>query len=286
MSKQHILLAAALSILLSGAGPPAAAQPAEPVSSSTLASAAGTLRITGSSTLAPLIADLAQRFQGRWPGVAITVEAGGSNRGIADVRAGKADIGMASRALKPEEQDDLFAISIARDAVAFVTHRDNRVRAITRAQAAAIYQGRVTRWTALGGEDAPIKAVSRPPTHSSLEIVADYLGLRPEQIKAQVVAGDNADVLLAVLDDPHTLAFVSLGAAVDLAGQGIPIAPLIIDGVPATITALRTGRYPLARTLNLLTRQVPNGIARAFIEFVRAPGQRGFIEDKDFVPYE
>jgi ABC-type phosphate transport system substrate-binding protein len=183
MTKQRWFpVAAALGVLLAGAERLVAGPPDDPAAPQLAAVPAGeTLRITGSSTLAPLIADLAQQFQAKRPGVTISVEAGGSNRGIADVRSGLADIGMASRALKPEERDDLFAITIARDAVAFVVHRDNRVRAITRAQAAAIYEGRVTRWTALGGKDAPINAVSRPPSHSSLEIVADYLGLKSQR---------------------------------------------------------------------------------------------------------
>lgn len=39
-------------------------------------------------------------------------------------RAGKADIGMASRELTPRESA-LFAILIARDGVVFVVHKDN-----------------------------------------------------------------------------------------------------------------------------------------------------------------
>jgi len=287
MSKRHLLVALALAVLVPSAAPSATAQSPEPASRQpTEAQGNDTLRITGSSTLAPLIAELAQRFQATRPGVHITVQAGGSNHGIADALAGRADIGMSSRGLKPEEQNDLFAITIGRDAVAFVVHRDNRVRAITRAQVAAILQGRVTSWKALGGKDAPIKVVSRPPSHSSLEIVADYAGLKPEEIKAAIVAGDNAEVLAAVLDHPDALAFVSLGAALDLVQHGMPIALLAVDGVPATSAALRAGRYPLSRTLNLVTRQVPTGLARSFIEYVCAPSQRGFIEDKDFVPYQ
>ena len=52
----------------------------------------GKLLITGSSTMAPMVEELGKRFRTRHPGVVITVEAGGSGRGVADAIGGKADI--------------------------------------------------------------------------------------------------------------------------------------------------------------------------------------------------
>lgn len=60
------------------------------------------LRISGSSTLAPLVTELAKRFRALNPNVRIVVEAGGSGRGVADARSGKSDIGMVSRTLKAD----------------------------------------------------------------------------------------------------------------------------------------------------------------------------------------
>lgn len=69
--------------------------------------------------MAPMISELALRFQEIHPHVRISVANDGSARGIADAIAGKADIDRVSRALKPDEQKDLFAVMIARDGVAF-----------------------------------------------------------------------------------------------------------------------------------------------------------------------
>ncbi len=57
------------------------------------------LVITGSSTIAPLMAELAERFEAQ-TGIQVDVQSGGSGRGISDVRQGLADFGMVSRALK------------------------------------------------------------------------------------------------------------------------------------------------------------------------------------------
>ena len=75
---------------------------------------AGKLVITGSSTMAPLVSEIAQRFTKLHPGVEVEVRSGGSGKGISDLHAGASSIAMASRPLLDAERD-LFAVPIARD---------------------------------------------------------------------------------------------------------------------------------------------------------------------------
>ena len=74
----------------------------------------GKLVLTGSSTVAPLAAEIGKSFEAEHSGVRIDVQSGGSSRGITDARKGLANIGMVSRALK-EDEKDLQAFTIARD---------------------------------------------------------------------------------------------------------------------------------------------------------------------------
>lgn len=286
MNPPHAVVTLALSTMLLAAATAATAQPPQPASKlAATQPVAGKLVITGSSTMAPLIVDLARSFQAG-NAVAINVESGGSSRGVEDTLAGKADIGMVSRNLKPHEKADLYAITIARDGIAFVVHRDNSVRTITREQIVAILDGRVTNWRGLGGKNAPIHLVTRKSGHSSIELVSEYSGLRVEDIKAQSVAGDNSEARQAVLDNPNAIAFFSFGFAIDSVQQGMPIALLAVDGVTATLGELRADRFPLGRPLNLVTKNVPTGAALAFIQYVKSPAQRAVIEEMDFVPYQ
>ena len=82
-----------------------------------------TLTVTGSSTIAPLMAELAERYETE-TGIQVDVQSGGSGRGMGDVRQGLADLGMVSRALKADEQD-LDGHLIGRDGIAIIVHRDN-----------------------------------------------------------------------------------------------------------------------------------------------------------------
>lgn len=244
----------------------------------------GKLLITGSSTMAPLVAEMGKRFRARHPGVVITVEAGGSGRGVADALEGRSDIGMASRELSPKEKA-LFAIPIARDGLAFVVHRDNPVGGLSRAQLLAVFTGRTTDWKALGGRAAPIEAVSRKPGHSSLDIISSYFDIAPEAIKAAHVMGDNAEVLRVVAANRNAIGFLSTAAVDDAVQKGMLLKPLLLDGLTPGVGSVRDGTWPLARPLNLLTRRVPAGAAKAFIEFALSPAVREMIVEHDFVPY-
>lgn len=242
------------------------------------------LTLTGSSTLAPLAKELAKRFAAANPGVEFVVEGGGSSRGAADALAGRADIGMVSRALHADEKA-LFAFTIARDGIALVVHRDNPVKSLSRAQVVDILSGKATNWKAVGGADAPIAVCSRKPGHSSIEIVTHYFGLSPEAIASKNVVGDNAEALQMLLEDRNLLTYFSVGLAEDSVQKGKPVRALPVEGVAATSAAVRSGAYPLSRPLNLVTRGVPKGAAKAFIEFVQSPRAREVIAEYDFVPY-
>jgi phosphate transport system substrate-binding protein len=245
----------------------------------------GKLLITGSSTMGPMIEELGQRFRKRHPGVTITVEIGGSARGTADVLAGKADIGMASRELNPQEQA-LFAIPIARDGLAFVVHKDNPVRGLTRAQALDVFTGKITHWKALGGNDARIEVVTRRAGYSSNEIFAHYYGIAPEALKAAHVMGGNPEVQRFVVANRNAVALLSTGV-VDRAvtKDGYMVKALAFDGAAPGLDSVRDGSWPLARPLLLLTRRVPAGAAKAFIEFALSPEARDVIVERNFVPY-
>ncbi len=80
--------------------------------------------LSGSSTVAPLAAEIGKRFESLHPGVRVDVQTGGSSRGINDARAGLADIGMASRALKASE-GDLSSFTIALDGISVIVNRSN-----------------------------------------------------------------------------------------------------------------------------------------------------------------
>ncbi|OHC66450.1 MAG: ABC transporter substrate-binding protein [Rhodocyclales bacterium RIFCSPLOWO2_02_FULL_63_24] len=250
----------------------------------TVAQTGGRLLLSGSTTMAPLMIEVAKRFQTLHPGIEIQVQLGGSGRGVSDARQGKADIGMVSRNLGEAERD-LHAIPIARDGVAMIVHRDNPVRSLSDRQLLDLYTGRIANWRQLGGRDAPLHVLAATPEGGSSELISHYLQLPYEQIKAQRRIGPNAERIAAVAADPQAVIWVSLGEAERMAAAGVPIKLLAVGGVAASSRAVRNGDYPIARPLTLVTRGTPTGAARSFVEFCVSSQITEHILAFDFVPY-
>lgn len=241
------------------------------------------LVITGSSTVAPLALEIAKRFEKQNSGVRVDVQSGGSSRGMADARSGLADIGMVSRALKPEE-NDLTAHTIAMDGVGIILHRDNPVQSLTDQQIKAIYSGSITNWKAVGGKDARITVVNKAEGRSTLELFLHHFALKNSAIKAQVVIGENQQGIKTVAGNPGAIGYVSIGSAEYEAGQGTPIKLLPMEGVVATVISVRDGRFPLSRPLNLVTKGEPSGLTKRFIDFARSGAIHDLVEAQFFVP--
>jgi phosphate transport system substrate-binding protein len=241
------------------------------------------LVLTGSSTVAPLIAEIGKRFEKQNPGVRVDVQTGGSSRGISDARSGLADIGMVSRALKTEESD-LKSFTITMDGIGLIVHRDNPVKRLTDQQVVGIYTGKITNWREVGGRDVHLTVVNKAEGRSTLELFLHHYQLKNSDIKPHVVIGDNQQGIKTVAGNPNAIGYVSIGTAEFEAGQGTPIRLLPMSGVAATVENVRNGRFPLSRPLNLVTRYVPMGLSKQFIDFARSKASDDIVESQYFVP--
>ncbi len=243
----------------------------------------GRLTLTGSSTIAPLALEIGRRFEKLYPGLRVEVQAGGSSRGVADVRSGAAQLGLVSRALKPDERD-LAAHTIALDGIGLIVHRSNLVATLDTAQVQAIYTGRVRHWRELGGPDRPITVVNKAEGRSTLELFLHHFGLASNQIKAQVVIGDNQQGIKTVAGNPGAIGYVSIGTADVEAHLGAAIRLLPMAGVAATVANVRNGSFPLSRPLNLVGRGEPSALAQRFIDFAQSRAVHDLVEAQYFVP--
>lgn len=242
-----------------------------------------TLSISGSSTVAPLAAEIAKRYEASHPGTRIEVQTGGSSRGIADLRRGTAQIALVSRALKPAEAD-LVVTTIAIDGIALIVNRANPVPSLSDDQIRGIYTGAITSWRQLGGADAAITVVTKAEGRSTLELFLEHLGLESRQIKASVVIGDNRQGILTVAADPHAIGYVSIGTASQEVNAGAAIRLLPLAGIAPSLANVRSGRYPLSRPLNLVIQPPAAAGVAPFLAFARSPEVDDLVEAQFFVP--
>jgi phosphate transport system substrate-binding protein len=115
----------------------------------------GTIRIDGSSTVAPLTEAIAEEFQGANPGVKVTVGTSGTGGGFEKFCAGETDISDASRAIEPEEEEACKKagigyedVHVATDALTVMINNENPVSCLTVDQLGAIWgpDSKISNW--------------------------------------------------------------------------------------------------------------------------------------------
>ncbi len=116
----------------------------------------GTVRVDGSSTVAPLSTVAAEMFQEAGPGVQVTVGTSGTGGGFEKFCAGETDVSNASRPITDDERSmcaengiAFVELQLANDALTVVVNRDNTwIDCITIDQLSAIWEpdSRISNW--------------------------------------------------------------------------------------------------------------------------------------------
>ena len=223
---------------------------------------AADLRISGSSTIYPIIEQMSDGFQ-KQTGKGVLLSGGGSGRGISDVRTGISDIGMVSRSLRPEEKADLSYSTIGLDTLVFIVNKANPQQNISKTQLTDLYTER-TDWQQINGFSWPVRLVSKEVGRSTLDLFEAFSGLKsPDRTGAAgplisrqaTVIGSNLESLTLVGGLHGGLGYVSFGTAVLLAKENMPIRIMQLDGVTPSAQAIQSGTYPIKRELNLVYRE-------------------------------
>jgi phosphate transport system substrate-binding protein len=128
--------------------------------SSSGADLSGTIRIDGSSTVAPLTEAVAEEFQNANPGVKVTVGTSGTGGGFEKFCAGETDISDASREIEPEEAETCKKagigykdVHVATDALTVMINPQNPVKCLTVEQLKDVWgpDSKISNWDEIPG---------------------------------------------------------------------------------------------------------------------------------------
>lgn len=120
----------------------------------------GTIRIDGSSTVAPLSEAIAEQFQSENSGVRVTVGTSGTGGGFEKFCAGETDISDASRAIETEEEETcekagigFEEVHVATDALTVMINNENPISCLTVDQLAAVWgpDSKISNWSEIPG---------------------------------------------------------------------------------------------------------------------------------------
>jgi len=117
-------------------------------------SLSGTINITGSTSLKPLMDELAQKYVDLQPNVTVNVDEGGSGQGYSDAEDGVSEFGMISEDFNAEKAPGCVFYTVCKDGIAVIVHNDNPLDSITLEQLKNIYDAEaganaITNWNEL-----------------------------------------------------------------------------------------------------------------------------------------
>ena len=115
---------------------------------------AGTINISGSAAIAPLMRLLADEFTREHPGVTVNINETSNAAGYTEAEDGTADFGIAAGRFEAEHAPNCMQHTIAAEAIAVIVNRENLLDNITISELKNIYntnagQHAVTKWSQL-----------------------------------------------------------------------------------------------------------------------------------------
>jgi len=247
------------------------------------ASAAGeTLSVTGSTTVQPLAEKLAEGFMSANQDVQIDVQGGGSSVGVKAAGEGTSDLGMASREIKDEEKTqfpELQVHVIAWDGIAIVVHPDNPLKDLSLDQIRGIFSGSIVNWSEVGGMDAAITVAAREEGSGTRDAFMELvMGKDALILDNAILQSSNGAIRTVVSTTPNAIAFISFGY-LDESTKAISI-----NGAAATEENAASGLYPVVRPLNLLTNGAPQGLVKAFLDYVFSAEGQAMVRAEGYIP--
>jgi phosphate transport system substrate-binding protein len=150
----------------------------------------------------------------------VSIAGGGSGTGITALVNGDVDVAQASRQIKQSEIDQAIENGInpvewrvAVDGIAIIVNSGNPVEVLTMDQLRGLYNGTLTNWNQVGGENAPVLLYGRNEASGTFAYFQEVV-LKNENYSAsmQKFTG-SSQVVVQVEDNPGGIGYVGTGYA-------------------------------------------------------------------------
>lgn len=308
----HLGALLALALILSACGGPSASGIEPGGDGSSGEELRGTIAVSGAFALYPMMTLWAEEFTNLHPDVQFDVQGGGAGKGMTDTLAGAVDIGMISRAIKPEEEaQGAYWVAVAKDAVFPIVAANNPFlpdlvsKGISQETFHKIFiTGEIKTWGEVIGKPEvaeEIHVYTRSDSCGAGEQWALFSGGKAQADLLGIGVNGEPALVDTVGKDSLGIGYSNLNSTFDAASgdlvPGIVVPPIDIDGNGAAdageyypskaqaVTAIADGTYPSppARFENLATKGKPTGLSLAFITWILTDGQQ-YLDAAGYVP--
>ncbi|MDI3540093.1 MAG: phosphate transport system substrate-binding protein, partial [Methanolobus sp.] len=159
---------------------------------------------------------------------------------------------------------------------------DNPISQLTYEQLQGIYDGNISNWNEVGGEDREIAVITRDSSSGTYEYFKEEILVdreyRPDALAQPATGG----IVQEVSRNKGAIGYIGF-AYLDES-----VKPLALDGgegfVEATEQNILSGDYPLSRPLYYYTNGEPQGAVKDFIDFVLSPTGQAIVSEIGYFP--
>jgi phosphate transport system substrate-binding protein len=256
----------------------------------------GSVLVKGSETMQPLVAMCAEQFMSKHSHTDVIVQGGGSGTGLSALFHGTVDISMVSRDVSNKERAhatskgfDLREYALGLDGIAIVVHPDNHLKQLELGQLRKIFTGRTRSWHEVGGARRDMVVLARTASSGTSDLFVQRVLSGEEYAQSVKRLSTNSAIIEEVARDPLAIGYSGLetvhGARDRVKIIALQSAPKSVPTLPILET-IRSGSYPLARTLHFYTVEEPSGSTKEFIEFCLSSQGQKLVRKAGFIPIE
>jgi phosphate transport system substrate-binding protein len=249
-----------------------------------------TIKISGSTTVLPIIQKAADQYMANHPYADIQISGGGSGVGIQAIGAKTADIGMSSREITAAEmaKNPKFVVtSVAQDGIAVVVNPANTIQYITLDQIKNIYLGKITKWSEITGANVPntnnqIVVIGRDSASGTRVYFDESVLLKATPTNKMLDKNSNGAVLQTVAQTPGSIGYVSIG----FVSKDVKALPLWYNAqkiVAPNLDTVKTRTYPVSRDLYIITNGPATGLTSDFIKYILSAEGQKIVADEGYV---
>ncbi|MBP2627481.1 MAG: phosphate binding protein [Firmicutes bacterium] len=260
------------------------------------------IKIGGSSTLAPVVAKCADDFTEKYKtwkkvkdsladeAIAIFVATGGSGFGVKSATNGTVDIGLVSRVVTDAEKQKLpnrQLYTLGYDALTIAVNPQNPVLKVkpnlTKDEVKRIFSGEIKTWKQLDASlsDRPIVVAIRDLGGGASQAF-DEVVMKGTPISKEAIQFPSMGALAGkVQDNLEAIGYVSTGLVKQNQGK---IAVLSVDGVEPTNENIVSGNYTISRPLIMITKSQPDEREKEFINYLMSDKGVETLDAMGFVP--
>lgn len=258
-------------------------------------SVSGSITVSGSSALLPLMEQSIEKFNEKNPDIEISAQAGGSGTGLTQVSGGTVDIGnsdvFAEEKLDADKAKELVDHKVVAQGFAVTVSKSLGIDDLTKDQIKDIFSGKVTNWNQIKkadgttGPDKEILIIHRTSgsgTRATFEktILDGDKALENDSIG--VTQDSNGAVLTAMKQNDGAISYLGL-AYMNTAEAKEAITPVKINGVSDDEANIKNGSYPFWSYGHMYTKGEPDEAAKLFIDFISSDENKDSLSSLGFI---